>query len=119
MKQEQSFQQILLSLIEKYKSMPNADINEVIAEVTKEYGLSEEGQKTVQETNSMLDAFHEKAAELRAAKEENDISTQRWLGDQVDAIMEKAESGEEEKAKVADAMIETINKRLNAEMTED
>ena len=98
--------------------MPDADINEVIAEVTKEYGLSDEGQKTVQETNSMLDAFHEKADELRAAKE-NDISTQRWLGKQVDAIMEKAEGGEEEKAKVADAMIETINKRLNAEMTED
>lgn len=119
MKQKQSFQQILLSLIEKYKSMPNADINEVIAEVTKEYGLSDEGQKTVQETNSMLDAFHEKADELRAAKEENDISTQRWLGDQVDAIMEKAEGGEEEKTKAADAMIETINKKLNAEMTED
>ena len=118
MTQKSNFQQILLSLIEKYQSMPGANINEVIAAATKEYGLSEESQKTIEETNQMLDAFHEKADELRAAKEK-DISTQRWLSDQVDAIMEKAEGGEEEKAKVADAMIETINKRLNAEMTED
>ena len=113
------FQQILLSLIEKYKSMPDADINEVIAEVTKEYGLSDEAQKTIEETNQMLDAFHEKAEELRAAKAEQHISTQRWLGKQIDSVLEKVSGEEEEKAQVANALIETVNEKLNKEMTQN
>lgn len=113
------FQQILLSLIEKYQSMPGADINEVIAAATKEYGLSEEAQKTIEETNQMLDAFHEKAEELRTAKDEQHISTQRWLGQQIDAVLEKASGEEEEKAQVANALIETINEKLNTEITQN
>lgn len=119
MTQKPNFQQILLSLIEKYQSMPGANINEVIAAATKEYGLSEEAQKTIEETNQMLDAFHEKAEELRAAKDEQHISTQRWLGQQIDAILEKASGEEEEKAQVANALIETINEKLNTEITQN
>ena len=63
----------------------------------QELGISEEGKKTFQETNSYLEAYDEMYAKLQAAKEEDEYLTRKeWLQNELLAIADKHQLTDEQ-----------------------
>lgn len=84
----ESFDDILTSLLKSVESAPSSNVDEVIASKMKELGLSEEGQKILDETNSYLVAFHEAYKELQAAKKDGETGNS-WMQGKLIEIAQK------------------------------
>lgn len=97
----ETFEQILNSLLKQYEENPEQDIDALIAEKCKELGLDEKAMQFVQETNSYIDAFTEKSAELNDMKAQRQ-SRKRWLLREMEQIT--TDRSDEEKAQIAEAV---------------
>ena len=85
---EETFDDILTSVLKAIESNPDLDVDEVIASKMSELGLSAEGQKKLTETNSYLEAYEEMFAKLQAAKAEGE-SRSSWIQDELLLIANK------------------------------
>ena len=76
---KQTFEEILDSLLKAYEKGGGRDMDAIIADKIKELGLSKEGNKTLSETNSYLEAYEEMYQKL---KESGKPRTQ-WLQEEL------------------------------------
>ena len=106
---EQTFDTILASLLESYENTPTQDIDALIEEKIKEWGLTEEQAALVYETTGSMDGFSENAASGEEAKAEGK-SRKRWMQEMIDGMTEGR--SEEEKAQIVSAISETNEKLI-------
>lgn len=106
---EQTFDTILTSLLESYENNPAQDIDALIEEKSKGWGLTEEQAALLKETNGYIDGFTENAASLEEAKADGK-SRKRWMLEKIDGMTEGRP--EEEKAQIVSAISETNEKMI-------
>jgi len=106
---EQTFDTILTSLLESYENNPAQDIDALVEEKSKEWGLTEEQATLLKETNGYIDGFTENAASLEEAKADGK-SRKRWMLEKIDGMTEGRP--EEEKAQIVSAISETNEKMI-------
>lgn len=106
---EQTFDTILTSLLESYENNPTQNIDTLVEEKSKEWGLTEEQMTLLKETNGYIDGFTENAASLEEAKADGK-SRKRWMLEKIDSMTE--ERSEEEKAQIVSAISETNEKMI-------
>lgn len=106
---EQTFENILTSLLEAYENNPAQDIDTLIQEKCKEWNLPEEQINLLKETNELIDSFNEHANSLEKAKADG-WSRKRWMLNEMDRITERC--SEEEKAQITSAISETNEKAI-------
>jgi len=94
---EQSFEDILSSLLDGYEKSESKDIDALLKEKSEELGLTEESKALVKKASEYIDKFAEKTASLESAREEG-ISMKRWLTEDLDNSM--AELSDDEKAEI-------------------
>lgn len=94
---EQTFEDILSSLLDGYEKSESKDIDALLREKSEELGLTEESISLVKNASEYIDKFAEKTASLEAAREEG-ISMKRWLTENLDNSM--AELSDEEKVEI-------------------
>ena len=94
---EQTFEDILASLLDSYEKSESKDIDALLREKSEELGLTEESISLVKNASEYIDKFAEKTASLEAAREEG-ISMKRWLTENLDNSM--AELSDEEKVEI-------------------
>ena len=87
------FQNMLTSMLEEYEN--GGDVNTVIENSCKKYGVSQEACDKIQQVNALLDAFAEKAESLQQAKKEGG-NRRQWMEDEIELIADGR--SEEEKA---------------------
>lgn len=93
-----TFDEILTSILKTVEENPAVNIDELLAAKLTELGISEEGKKTFQETNSYLEAYDEMYAKLQAAKDEDEYLTRNeWLQNELLAIADKHQLTDEQK----------------------
>lgn len=114
---QQTFEQILLSLLQKYESNPEGDVEKMIAEECQAQGISEASVEKIKESSQFIDKVQAKANELAEAKK-GFVSTQKWLGEEMDTILSKNDTPEEEKAAITDAIEKTISEKTLNQITE-
>lgn len=114
---QQTFEQILLSLLKKYESNPEGDVEKMIAEECQTQGISEASVEKIKESNQFVDKVQAKANELAEAKK-GFVSTQKWLGKEIDTILSKNDTPEEEKIAITDAIQKTISEKTLNQITE-
>lgn len=106
---EQTFENILTSLLEAYENNPAQDIDTLIEEKCKGWNLSEEQVALLKETNELIDSFNEQAKSLEKAKADG-WSRKRWMLNEMDRITDGR--SEEEKAQIASAISDTNEKAI-------
>lgn len=104
---EQTFENILTSLLEAYETNPTQNIDALIEEKCKEWHLSEEQICLLKETNALIDNFNEQANSLEKAKADG-WSRKRWMLNELDRITDGR--SEKEKAQIASAISDTNEK---------
>lgn len=110
---EQTFENILTSLLEAYENNPAQDIDALIEAKCKEWGVPEDQINLLKETNGLIDSFNEYANSLGKAKADG-WSRKRWMLNEMDCITDG--HSEEEKAQIASAISDT-NKKVIEETT--
>ena len=106
------FQNILTSMLERYEN--SGDMNTVIENSCKEFGVSQETCDKIQQVNALLDAFAEKAESLQQAKEQGK-SRRQWMKAELDAITEGRT--EEDKTNLLNGIYEAGETILNNALT--
>ena len=91
-----TFDDLLTEILKAVEENPSSNVDEVIAKKVAEMGLSEEGVKTLEETNSYLEAYNEMYEKLRAAKESGE-SRVAWIQDELLLIADKHQLTDEQK----------------------
>ena len=91
-----TFDDILTEILKAVEENPSSNVDEVIAKKVAEMGLSEEGVKTLEETNSYLEAYNEMYEKLKAAKEEN-VERTKWIQKELLLIANKHQLTDEQK----------------------
>lgn len=104
---EQTFENILTSLLEAYENNPAQDIDTLIEEKCKEWGLPEKQINLLKETNGLIDSFNEYANSLEKAKADG-WSRKHWMLNEMDRITDG--HSKEEKAQIASAISDTNEK---------
>ena len=113
----ESFDSILTTILKSIESNPNQDVDEVIASKMSELGLSAEGQKKLEETNSYLEAFNEMFAKLQAAKQDGE-SRNSWVQDELLLIADKHHLSDEQKEQFIADVAAACEKGLKTTLTE-
>ena len=113
---EQTFENILTSLLEAYENNPAQDIDTLIEEKSKEWNLSEEQVALLKETNDLIDCFNEQAKSLEKAKADG-WSRKRWMLNEMDRITDGR--SEEEKAQIASAISDANEKVIEETTTKE
>lgn len=108
MKKEQTFDEILTSVLETYESNPNQNLDSLISDECNKYGLSDEQVKLLKDVNDYIDSFANKAESLVKAKAEGK-SRKRWIMEELDRITEGRD--EKEKAQIMSA-ISNVNEQV-------
>lgn len=106
---EQTFENILTSLLEAYENSPEQDIDVLIENKCKEWSLPEDQINLLKETNGLIDSFNEYANSLGKAKADG-WSLKRWMLTEMDRITDGR--SEEEKAQIASAISDTNEKAI-------
>lgn len=110
---QQTFDSILASILKMYENNPRENINNFIEQICLENNLSKKDIQLLQEANSYIDIFTEKATDLEDCKNKG-ISRKSWILRNLDNITEGV--SEKEKAQVISAISETnetiINKKI-------
>lgn len=104
---EQTFENILTSLLEAYENNPEQDIDVLIEEKCQEWTLPEEQINLLKETNGLIDSFNEHANSLEKAKA-NGWSRKRWMLNEIDRITNGR--SEKERAQIVSAISDTNEK---------
>lgn len=113
---EQTFENILTSLLEAYETNPAQDIDTLIEEKCKEWELPEDQINLLKETNALIDSFNEHANSLEKAKADG-WSRKRWMLNEIDRIADGR--SEEEKAQIASAISNTNEKIIEETTTKE
>ena len=113
---EQTFENILTSLLEAYENNPEQDIDVLIENKCQEWNLPEEQINLLKETNGLIDSFNEHANSLEKAKADG-WSRKRWLLNEMDRITDGR--SEEEKAQIASAISDTNEKAIEETTTKE
>lgn len=108
MKKEQTFDEILTSVLETYESNPNQNLDSLISDECNKYGLSDEQVKLLKDVNDYIDSFADKAESLAKAKAEGK-SRKRWIMEELDRITEGRD--EKEKTQIMSA-ISNVNEQV-------
>lgn len=106
---EQTFENILTSLLEAYENNPAQDIDTLIEEKCKEWRVPEDQINLLNETNGLIDSFNEHANSLEKAKADG-WSRKRWMLNEMDRITDGY--SEEEKAQIASVISDTNEKAI-------
>lgn len=112
----QTFEEILTSLLERYEDNPEQDVESFIEEKCKELNLTDEQVKTIKEANRYLDGFAAMGEALLEARAEGK-SRKRWVLETVDAVVE--DRSEEEKASLVSAVSDTLDKVMEESSTKE
>lgn len=104
---EQTFENILTSLLKAYENNPEQDIDVLIEEKCQEWTLPEEQINLLKETNGLIDSFNEHANSLEKAKA-NGWSRKRWMLNEIDRITNGC--SEKERAQIVSAISDTNEK---------
>lgn len=113
---EQTFENILTSLLEAYENNPAQDIDTLIEEKCKGWNLSEEQVALLKETNELIDSFNEQAKSLEKAKADG-WSRKRWMLNEMDRITDGR--SEEEKSQIVSAISDTNEKVIEETTTKE
>ena len=113
----ESFDDILTSLLKSVESAPSSNVDEVIASKMKEFGLSEEGQKILDETNSYLVAFHEAYHDLQDAKKRGETGNS-WMQGKLIGIAQKHELSDEQTEKLVEDIAEVCKEGFETTLNE-
>lgn len=113
---EQTFENILTSLLEAYENNPAQDIDVLIEEKCKECDLPEEQINLLKEANGLVDSFNEQANSLEKSKA-NGWSRKRWMLNELDRITDGRP--EEEKAQIVSAISDTTEKMIEETTTKE
>lgn len=112
----QTFEEILSTLLEWKEKSGNQDVAELLKEKKDELGLSEESMATILESFGYLDKFTEKSASLAEAQE-NGISRKRWLVSDLGRSLENY--NQEEKAHILNDIMDKIDETINMQSEEE
>lgn len=107
---EQTFEDILASLLDSYEKSESKDIDALLREKSEELGLTEESKALVKNASEYIDKFTEKTASLEAAREEG-ISMKRWLTEDLDNSM--AELSDDEKTEIFEGLAKNNDVFIN------
>jgi predicted HTH transcriptional regulator len=110
-----TYDEIMSALLQAYEAHPEMDVEEIIAQVAREMGASDKSLENIKASSAMLDKFQEKKTALEAAHEEGE-TTKKWLLTETARMTENRP--DEEKAIIADAIVETVNRGVNQSLTE-
>ena len=113
---EQTFENILTSLLEAYENNPAQDIDTLIEEKCKGWNLSEEQVALLKETNELIDSFNEQAKALEKAKADG-WSRKRWMLNEMDRITDGR--SEEEKSQIVSAISDANEKVIEETTTKE
>lgn len=113
---EQTFEDILTSLLESYEDNPEQDVESFIESKCKELNFTEEQVKALKDANECLDGFAVAREALLEARAEGK-SRKRWLLETVDAVVE--DRNEEEKASLVSAVADTLDKVIEESSTKE
>ena len=112
-----TFEEILTSMLKAVEENPSANVDDVIAAKVAELGLSPEGMKTLEETNSYLEAYDEMYQKLQAAKAEGE-SRSAWIQDELLSIGDKYNLTDEQKEALIGSISEACEKELKQTLSE-
>lgn len=112
----QTFEEILTSLLESYEDNPGQDVESFIEEKCEELNLTGEQVKTIKEANECLGGFAASRESLSEARAEGK-SRKRWVLEAVDAVVE--DRSEEEKASLVSAVSDTLDKVMEESSTKE
>ena len=112
---EQTFEDILSSLLDGYEKSESKDMVALLREKSEELELTEKSIALVKDASEYIDKFAEKTASLEAAREEG-ISMKRWLTEDLDNSM--AELSDDEKTEIFEGLAKN-NDVFITEITEE
>jgi hypothetical protein len=114
---EQSFDELLASLLESYDAEEDKNVDSFIKKKVKELGLTKESIDRLEKTNEWIEAFDKNARDLNNAKEDDECSRQSWVQSKINVILDGR--NDEEKTTVANTLLksgeEEITKILSKE----
>lgn len=114
MKQKfESIEELLSWMLEEYDKNRNRDFDEFMKEKVEELDLSEKSREIIAEASEYIDDFAKKTTSLNAAREDN-ITTKRWLTDELGKAT--AELNEDDREEVLKAVEESLEKAVELEM---
>lgn len=87
-----TFEEILDSLLKAYENGGGKDMDTIIAEKTKEFELSEDGAKTLSETNTYLEAYNKLYLKLK----ESGKPRSQWLPEELYRIAKENNLSDEQ-----------------------
>ena len=111
-----TYNEIMAALLQTYEAHPEMDVDEIIAQVAREIGASDKCLENIKASSAMLDKFQEKKMAREAAREEGE-STKKWILTETARMIENRT--DEEKANIADAIVEMVNRGVNQSLTEE
>lgn len=110
-----NYNEIMSALLLAYDAHPEMDVEEIIAQVAREMGASEKSLENIKASSAMLDKFQEKKTALESAHEDGE-TTKKWILTEIARMTEKRTN--EEKAIIANAIVETVNRGVNQSLAE-
>jgi sirohydrochlorin ferrochelatase len=110
-----TYDKIMSALLQAYEAHPEMDVEEIIAQVAREIGASDKSLKSIKASSAMLDKFQEKKTALEAAHEDGE-TTKKWILTETARMTENRT--DEEKAIIADTIVETVNRGIEQSLTE-
>lgn len=114
-----SFDEILSSILISIEEDPSANIDDLLAKKMNELGLSEEGIKTLAETNSYLETYHETYLKLQKAKSDEDEPATRdeWLQTEILNVADKHNLTDDQKEQLVSELSSACRESLNSTIT--
>lgn len=110
-----TYDEIMSALLQAYEAHPEMDVEEIIAQVARKMGASEKSLENIKASSAMLDKFQEKKTALEAAHEDGE-TTKKWILAETARMTENRT--DEEKAIIADAIVETVGRGVEQSLTE-
>ena len=113
---EQTFEDILSSLLDSYEKSESKDIDALLREKSEELGLTEESIALVKDASEYIDKFAEKTNQLAEAQDDG-ISRKRWLTSDIEKSL--GDYADEEKAEIMQAVSEQVDMVINQQAGEE
>ena len=109
-----TYDEIMAALLHAYEAHPEMDVEEIIAQVAREMDTCDKSMESIKSSLAMLDKFQEKKKALEEAREDGE-TTKKWLLTETVRMTENRT--DEEKAIIADAIVETLNRGVEQSLT--
>ena len=113
---EHNFDSILVSVLEKYETNPEMDMEKFLGSIISEFNLSDDDIKKIKDTHELIDLFMDKSIALEKAKNEG-YSRKSWILKEFDQITDGR--SEKEKAELATAISNATESVYNSELSSE